>query len=82
MLCCPIGRQTVLVGRSANCGQALSVEELNLASAELSREFFVAGLLSPNFEDLRQVIGRRSEILADEEIRKLIPKEMPPLIRA
>jgi len=81
MLCCPIGSSSVLVGRAVGLDHSFSAAEINQASAELSREFFVASERNQSFDDLQNVIGKRADIMSPEEIRKLIPKEMPPFRR-
>ncbi len=81
MLCCPIGSSSVLVGRAVGLDHSFSAAEINQASAELSREFFVASERNQSFDVLQNVIGKRADIMSPEEIRKLIPKEMPPFRR-
>lgn len=78
MLCCPIGSMSVLVGRAIGFDHSFSADEINHASAEFSREFFVAAERNPSFDDLQRVIGNRADIMTPQEIRELVPKEIPP----
>lgn len=77
-VCCPIGRKSVLVGRATGSDHPFSADEINQASAELSREFFIAAERNERLDDLQKTIGKRAEVMSQEDIRKLIPKEMPP----
>lgn len=81
MLCCPIGSRSVLVGRAIGFEHPFSADEINQASAELSREFFVAAERNQSFDGLQRVIGNRADIMTPQEIRELIPKEIPPFRR-
>jgi len=78
LLCCPIGSNAALVGRAVGLDHPFSADEINQASAELSRDFFVASERNQRFDDLQKIIGKRADIMSAEEIRKLIPREMPP----
>jgi hypothetical protein len=77
MLCCPIGSSSVLVAHARGINHAFSSDEINRASAELSREFFVSSGPNQRFDDLLNIIGKRADMMSPEEIRGLIPKEMP-----
>ena len=81
IICCPIGRKSVLVGRATGSDHSISANEINQASAELSREFFIAAERNERFDDFQRNIGKRAEVMSQEDIRKLIPTEMPPFGR-
>lgn len=74
MLCCPIGSSSILVGRAVGFDHPFLADEINQASAELSRVFFVAAQRNERLDELQKLIGRRAHIMSPEEIRKLLPK--------
>jgi hypothetical protein len=47
------------------------VSALNRATAELSRDFFVASERTPLEDQLQELIGSRAELLTDEELARL-----------
>jgi hypothetical protein len=77
MVCCPISSNAVLVGRAPGVDHTFAADEINLASAELSRDFFVASQRDQDFEDLQKVIRHRADLVSEEELRTIISEATP-----
>ena len=68
MLVLPISSSRALVGCSP--GQpAFSEDEINRIVAELSRDFFVSSQCTSREEGYQRLIGARSELISESEIR-------------
>lgn len=76
MLCCPIGSGSALLALANGIDHPFLPDEINMASAELSRDFFVAAESNQRLRALQTVLGKRAEILSPDEIRGLIPEKL------
>jgi len=68
----PISRDRVLIGRSTSISEVLPTKLLNEALAACSSEFFIAAQNRPHIAELSRLIGTKSKILTDEEIRHIV----------
>lgn len=76
LVCCPISGDSVLVGRLGEEVAIPAIEDVNLASAELSRHFLVATRAGEDLLKLQERLGRRAEFMSESELRELLHREV------
>lgn len=74
-VCLPISHDTILVGNAVANPAQLDPASVNLAAAELSRDFFVAHDNSPHESDYRNRLGKRSELVSSDEMESWLREE-------
>lgn len=72
----PISDRHLLVGEEKGGRESVDVEELNLASVELSRDFFIASRKTPRELGYLERIGRRAKLLDEAEIDQSIQEAL------
>ena len=64
----PLSKQHLLIGQSDRVTGGVNVETVNIASAELSRDLFVAGSRTDRELEYRKRLGRRAAFLDEAEM--------------
>jgi hypothetical protein len=75
----PISSKVLIIGRERVDNKILDVEELNVASVELSREFFIANQDTPRERKYLSRIGNRASYVEDLEVSDAL-KKFPALV--
>ena len=72
----PISPNLVLAGHDPEEAREVSAEALNLASVEMSRQFFVAGRNTEAERVLTNRLGLRARLVAAGELKQWLPQEL------
>jgi hypothetical protein len=76
----PISSDRLLVGQRIRTVPPVSTA-LNTASAELSREFFIAAELNSETARLRSALGNRAEFVSESEMKSIVLNSMTGVIQ-
>jgi len=71
-VCLPISGEALLIGRSPQSPYEPDAERVNQASAELSQDFFVASVVTNSERALKHLIGLRSRLMSDDELKRIM----------
>jgi hypothetical protein len=71
-VCLPISDKALLIGRRPQSRYQPDAKRVNQASAGLSQHFFVASVLTDGERALKHLIGHRSRLMSDDELKRIM----------